>query len=164
MSNYRNKTTGVISTQGEVRRANKHRSFPKVWDDSVHALLDIEPILAAPKPSCTALEQVNSTAPVQDALSNWVEGWEVVAKHTEYTDSDDVIQTKAAQDTAFTEAETARTATSARSTRNTLLGATDWAGNSDVTMSSAMTTYRQALRDVPNQAGFPETITWPEEV
>ena len=71
MSNYRNKTTGVISTQGEVRRANKHRSFPKVWDDSVHALLDIEPILAAPRPSCTTLEQVNSTAPVQDALSNW---------------------------------------------------------------------------------------------
>ena len=28
-------------------------------------------------------------------------------------------------------------------------------------MSDDMKTYRQALRDVPTQAGFPHTITWP---
>ena len=33
--------------------------------------------------------------------------------------------------------------------RNRLLAETDWTANSDVTMSSAMTTYRQALRDLP---------------
>ena len=33
--------------------------------------------------------------------------------------------------------------------RNRLLAETDWMGNSDVTMSSAMKTYRQALRDLP---------------
>jgi len=31
----------------------------------------------------------------------------------------------------------------------------------DVTMTSAMTTYRTALRNVPAQAGFPNSITWP---
>jgi hypothetical protein len=30
-------------------------------------------------------------------------------------------------------------------------------------LSEAMTTYRQALRDVPQQGGFPNTITWPTE-
>ena len=34
-----------------------------------------------------------------------------------------------------------------RSQRNALLAKTDWTANSDLTMSSAMTTYRQALRD-----------------
>ena len=34
--------------------------------------------------------------------------------------------------------------------RNRLLAETDWTANSDVTMSSAMTTYRQALRDLTN--------------
>ena len=34
-----------------------------------------------------------------------------------------------------------------RQTRNSLLAKTDWTANSDLTMSSAMTTYRQALRD-----------------
>tara|TARA_R110002072_G_scaffold295980_1_gene467318 strand:- start:131 stop:442 length:312 start_codon:yes stop_codon:yes gene_type:complete len=34
-----------------------------------------------------------------------------------------------------------------RQKRNNLLAKTDWTANSDLTMSSAMTTYRQALRD-----------------
>ncbi len=38
---------------------------------------------------------------------------------------------------------------------------TDWMASSDVTMSSDMTTYRQALRDVPAQGGFPFSVTWP---
>lgn len=49
----------------------------------------------------------------------------------------------------------------ARQKRNRLIAATDWTGNSDVTMTSAMTTYRAALRNVPAQAGFPNSITWP---
>jgi len=49
----------------------------------------------------------------------------------------------------------------ARQKRNRLIAATDWTGNSDVTMTSAMTTYRTALRNVPAQAGFPNSITWP---
>ena len=52
-------------------------------------------------------------------------------------------------------------AANVRAERDALLAATDWSGNSDVTMASAMTTYRQALRDVPAQADFPTTITWP---
>ena len=39
---------------------------------------------------------------------------------------------------------------SLRQKRNHLLKETDWTSNSDVTMSSAMTTYRQALRDITN--------------
>jgi len=48
-----------------------------------------------------------------------------------------------------------------RRKRDELIAATDWTGNSDVTMTSAMTTYRTALRNVPAQAGFPNSITWP---
>tara|TARA_R110000824_G_scaffold47236_1_gene134729 strand:+ start:1534 stop:1800 length:267 start_codon:yes stop_codon:yes gene_type:complete len=49
-----------------------------------------------------------------------------------------------------------------REERNTKLSATDWTASTDVTMTAEMTTYRQALRDVPAQAGFPNTIDWPE--
>tara|TARA_R100000664_G_scaffold16186_1_gene24909 strand:- start:3530 stop:4003 length:474 start_codon:yes stop_codon:yes gene_type:complete len=55
----------------------------------------------------------------------------------------------------------AEKAVSERATRNQLLAETDWTANSDVTMSDGMTTYRQALRDVPAQEGFPLDITWP---
>jgi len=50
-----------------------------------------------------------------------------------------------------------------RAERNTKLADTDWMANSDVTMSNAWRTYRSALRDVPSQAGFPNSVTWPTE-
>ena len=49
----------------------------------------------------------------------------------------------------------------ARLDRDYLLREVDWSAGSDVTMSDAMKAYRQALRDVPQQAGFPDTIEWP---
>jgi len=51
-----------------------------------------------------------------------------------------------------------------RAKRNKLLADTDFYGNSDVTMSDAMTTYRQALRDITNGVTTVEqvnAITWP---
>ena len=54
-----------------------------------------------------------------------------------------------------------RVAIAVREERDALLAATDWMANSDVTMTSGWATYRQALRDVPSQSGFPNTITWP---
>ena len=158
--NYRNKTTAAVSTQGELRRANANTSFPKVWDAAVCTLLNIDPVLAAPKPSHTALQQVNSVAPVQDANNNWVEGWEVVDMFADTT-VDGVTTTKSAHESAHTASLVAVVAATARTTRDALLAATDWSGNSDVTMASGMTTYRQALRDVPAQTNFPSSITWP---
>ncbi len=48
-----------------------------------------------------------------------------------------------------------------REERNTLLAETDWWAVSDRTMTQAEIEYRQALRDVPQQEGFPVNITWP---
>ena len=48
-----------------------------------------------------------------------------------------------------------------RSKRNVLLSETDMWGIADRGMSDEMRAYRQALRDVPQQEGFPDTIVWP---
>jgi hypothetical protein len=56
---------------------------------------------------------------------------------------------------------TAAIALEKRTFRDTLLLETDWWGVSDLTMTDAQTTYRQALRDIPDQEGFPENIVWP---
>lgn len=59
--------------------------------------------------------------------------------------------------------EISQTGTSeeARNLRTSLLTATDWTANSDVTMTAEMAAYRQALRDITDQDGFPNDITWP---
>lgn len=51
--------------------------------------------------------------------------------------------------------------------RDRRLAATDWrvikAVETNTPLASDWETYRQALRDVPSQPGFPETVTWPVE-
>lgn len=54
-------------------------------------------------------------------------------------------------------------AAQARSERDALLSRTDWRFRTDMTPSQAWIDYCQALRDIPQQAGFPESIVWPQE-
>ena len=53
-----------------------------------------------------------------------------------------------AREQAWTDGALDRELEALRFKRNNLLAKTDWMANSDVTMSSDMTTYRQALRDI----------------
>jgi|LauGreDrversion4_2_1035121.scaffolds.fasta_scaffold42345_3 hypothetical protein len=51
-----------------------------------------------------------------------------------------------------------------RAERNGLLSASDWTQVADAPVDkAAWATYRQALRDISGQAGFPWTITWPTQ-
>mgnify|MGYP003116671309 CR=1 FL=1 len=45
--------------------------------------------------------------------------------------------------------------------RDDLLSKCDWWAVSDHTMSQAQSEYRIALRNIPQQEGFPFSITWP---
>jgi len=63
---------------------------------------------------------------------------------------------------AWADGAVAREWVEVRAKRNQLLAGSDWRAMSDLTMSDAWTTYRQALRDVGGQAD-PSNITWPEE-
>ena len=49
-----------------------------------------------------------------------------------------------------------------RAERDALLAASDYMALAD-RITDGWRTYRQALRDLPAQAGFPENITWPTE-
>jgi hypothetical protein len=58
-----------------------------------------------------------------------------------------------------------RSASEVRQNRNDRLAASDWTQMPDYSGSDKAdwATYRQALRDVPSQDGFPRDITWPDE-
>ena len=82
-----------------------------------------------------------------------------------------VVQFTAAEETARDNEETAvanaapaRALTRLRETRDRLLAETDFWGNSDMSMTDAMTTYRQALRDLPagkDTVDKCNNATWP---
>ena len=62
----------------------------------------------------------------------------------------------------FQESAVAASAKQVRVQRDALLAASDSMALAD-RITADWTTYRQALRDVPAQTGFPANITWPTE-
>ena len=68
-----------------------------------------------------------------------------------------------AEEQAWAAGENDRAAVSVREERDAKLAETDWMASSDLTMSSEWVSYRSSLRDVPSQAGFPNSVTWPVE-
>ena len=69
-----------------------------------------------------------------------------------------------AEETAWANGAFDRAMTSLRAKRNDLLVETDFYGNSDVTMTSDMTTYRQNLRDLTSGLSTVDdvnNVTWP---
>jgi hypothetical protein len=162
MSEYRIRSTGEVKSQGQIRSDNSNVSLPKVWNDNVNETLGIDPVLISPAPAPSAdFKIVVRNGVEQDANGNWVQAWTEREMFAEYTDNDGNTVTVQAQKDAKVAADNAALAATERSTRDDLLKATDHYGLSDVTMSADMATYRQALRDVPQQEGFPGTITWP---
>ena len=161
---YRIKSTGEVKNQGEVRKMHTNTSLPRVWDADTCEFLGIDPVLAAPKPDASAAyKQVGRNGVVQDANGNWVEAYAETDMFADTTDEEGVTTTKAEHEADYQAKLDAEAATGVRSTRDRLLAETDWMGMSDVTMSSDMTTYRQALRDITDHSNFPmlEAADWP---
>ena len=151
MSEYRNRTTGVVKTQGQWRNDFANMSLPRVWNDSVLDALDLDPVLRSPAATTTAYQISVRDGVEQNANGDWVEKY--VARDMFADDAE--LGTKAEQEAAYQATLDAKTAEDHRATRNTLLAETDMFGLSDVTMTAEMTTYRQALRDLPTHANWP---------
>ena len=160
---FRVRSSGELKTQGEIRKLNPNVSLPKVWNSNVYETLGIDPVLETPKPDTTGdYKIVVRDGAEQDANSNWVQKW-IERDMFSDTTEDGVTTTKAEHEAAYQARLDTEAAERVRSERDQKLKDTDWMGMSDVTMSADWATYRQALRDVPTQEGFPHTVTWPEE-
>lgn len=78
--------------------------------------------------------------------------------------TDAEIAERQAEEQAWLEGVNDRLADDIRMSRNKLLADTDWTQITDAPVNKdAWATYRQALRDITSQAGFPNDVTWPEK-
>ena len=156
MTEYRDRTTGEIKSQGQLRKENPNMSMPKVWNNFTFDALNVDPVLAAPKPTdgIGQYQHVIRNGVVQDANSNWVQAWQITDMFSDTTE-DGVTTTKAEHEAAYQARLDSDAAESNRAKRDRLIAETDWHALSDVTMSAEMTTYRQALRDITAHANWP---------
>ena len=163
MSEYRNRTTGEVKTQGQWRSANPNMSLPRTWKAATLDALNLDPVLRSPAATTTAYQNSVRDGVVQDANGNWVENYVARDMFADTTDEDGVTTTKAEHEAAYQATLDAKTATANRTKRDGLLAETDWMALSDVTMTAEMTTYRQALRDITSHANWPnlDEADWP---
>ena len=99
---------------------------------------------------------------VEQIDGKWYTKWNLGPSFFQTEDADGNITTAAQNEANYKATKDAEQAKSVRATRDTKLSETDWRFRSDMTPSQAWKDYCQALRDVPNQSGFPWTITWPD--
>ena len=168
MSEYRERTTGEVKTQGQWRADFAHMSLPRVWKAATLDALNLDPVLASPA-ATTGDYQISVRDGVeQDANGNWVEKY-VARDMFADTTEDGVTTTKAEHEAAYQATLDARTAEGHRVTRNKLLADTDWTQMNDSPLSNedktSWATYRQELRDLSDLDAWPNLADddWPVE-
>ena len=121
-----------------LRREHSRTSFPVPMPRELLELYGLFPVTSDPMPTADPVVNNIRQRSVPELVNNqWRLGWDVTPKPE------------------------AEAAAAIRGIRDDLLRGTDWTGLQDVTLSEEMAAYRQALRDVPAQAGFPYNVTWP---
>jgi len=161
MGEYRNRTTGEVKSQGQWRAAHPNVSMPKVWNQSTLDALNLDAVLETPQPTenIGQYQKVLRNGVTQDTNGNWIQAWQIVDMFADIEGG----QTKAEQETAYQTNLDNEAAKRNRSQRDSLISKTDWWAVSDRTMTSAQTTYRQALRDITSHSNWPNLrdSDWP---
>lgn len=162
MSEYRNRTTGEVKTQGQWRAANPNMSLPKVWKAATLDALNLDAVLRSPAATTGAYQSSVRDGVEQNANGDWVEKY-VARDMFADTTEDGVTTTKAEHEAAYQATLDAAVAASNRTKRDGLLAETDYFALTDVTMDADMTSHRQALRDITAHANWPNLADddWP---
>lgn len=130
----------------QLRRDNPNTSYPVEMDDAAlegHGVFRVA--LVEPPIYSMATHNLSEGLPVE-VEGQWTQNWIV----TEASPQD--VATRAAAQ-----------ADAVRAERNQRLRECDWTQVPDAPIDPApWATYRQALRDVPLQPGFPWSVLWPE--
>ena len=129
---------------GQLRRDNPQVSFPKNIPDALLASYDVYPLTPVDRPVADHTKNVNEGTP-QQINGTWTQVWDIAAASAEEI-----------------EVRTQEKAQSVRSERDYFLQQSDWTQIGDAPVDAvAWATYRQALRDITAQEGFPHNVTWP---
>jgi len=129
-----------------LRQLYPNTSFPRFFTAETTEPLGYGIYDFANHPELGRYEKAVEVAPVRSEVGIWRQTWEVVEMDQEEKD-----------------AENERKSAEVRQQRNALLSACDWTQLPDSPADHEVwATYRQELRDVTAQEGFPWDVTWPE--
>jgi len=140
-------STGQVMYESEFRAYTKANGGPS-WETTTTEVLEAlgaDVVLEGPQAQPTRY-QVAFANGVEQIDGKWYTKYSVAEMDAEAITAKDAEQAKAM-----------------REQRGEKLAESDWTQVADAPVDKAVwATYRQALRDVTAQSGFPWTITWPD--
>ena len=172
-------TNGAVAkypySTGQLRRDNPNVSFPRNIPVEIMRRYGMRPVTTEAMPDYDPLTQkvTTATTPTRNVVRLMTEA-DATDPITNEVNTDlvgtpiygnDWVLTRTVVDLTADEIaeQDAATAETNRAKRNELLAATDYLALSDMTLSTEMTTYRQALRDITSHANWPNLSDddWP---
>jgi hypothetical protein len=151
--------TSAVVYEREFRAMFPNTGFPVQLTEEIINDFGGDIVFEGPQATGGTVYQYSQAAGVEEVNGKW---------YTKYilgpvfTDTDQA--TAAEQEAAYKSAKDAEQAKSVRTQRGEKLKDSDWTQVADAPVDqAAWAAYRQALRDITAQEGFPWTVQWPAQ-
>ena len=152
----RNRTTGVVITDSQLRADNPGTSFPKQITADILDGFGYDPVLNGAAATVSGPYERSVRDGVEQIDGQWFTKFIVGPV---FADSD--------EETAYRTNIDNQIAANVRAKRDRKLAACDWTVLTDSPLTTAKKTewktYRTALRNISAAEGFPHTMEWPTE-
>jgi hypothetical protein len=146
--------TGQVMYEGELRTLFPNTSLPQQLSEAIINELGADVVFEGPHATGGTRYQYSQASGVEQIDGKWFTKHILGPVFTGDTAAADQIAYEAGKD--------ADQAAAIRTQRDSKLSSTDWTQVADAPVDkAAWATYRQALRDIPTQTGFPWEVTWP---
>ena len=150
--------SGAVVYEREFRAMFPNTGFPVQLTEEIINDFGGDIVFEGPQATGGTVYQYSQAAGVEEINGKWYTKYILGPVFT------DGETTAAEQEAAYKAMKDAEQAKSVRQSRNDKLKDSDWTQIADSTADKqAWAAYRQALRDVTAQQGFPWTIQWPEQ-
>ena len=158
----RNRSTGAVISIKQFKAEHSSTSFPKQITTQILDSYGYDPVLKGAAATVTPPYEVSTRDGVEQIDGQWYSRFVVGPV---FVDNDEL--TAAEQEAAHRARVDEDAARTVRKDRDLKLAQSDWTQFTDSPLSdsdkTAWATYRQSLRDITADDGFPHTMTWPTE-
>jgi hypothetical protein len=156
--------SGQVMYEAEFRAYTKANGGPS-WETTTTEVLEAlgaDVVFEGPQATGGTVYQYSQASGVEQVEGKWYTKYILGPVFIDQV-VDGVTTTAAEQETTYKAQKDAEQAKSVRASRDEKLAECDWTQVADAPVDKAVwATYRQALRDITTQEGFPWTITWPD--
>jgi len=155
--------TGAVVYEREFRAMFPNTGFPVQLTEEIINDFGGDIVFEGPQATGGTVYQYSQAAGVEEINGKWYTKYILGPVFTDRPATDtEPAQTAAEQEAAYKAIKDAEQAKSVRQSRNDKLKDSDWTQIADSTADKqAWAAYRQGLRDVTAQQGFPWTVEWP---